>query len=272
MKFIVRMASIFFILFTSSAGAVTLKYELVNIFSGNDMVSFPGLDFSQASSVTLTVIKEEGKGPVLKNLEVKFPYTSEISAAGFERTYDGKYRALVRNAWVYSQVIVDVDGREFLPMAPLSIEIFVPEHTSVIHPIEETFGPRLLTVGGELRDVTNRRTVDTASLVIAGKRLNLSLKDHLGVPTPESVPQGYGEGFVIECLWMGKGKKTIYFPAPFSGNEIDLASGVGLVIEGVESANPGDLMLSVKYADPQGLEAQTPPQPLLNLLGQAYPL
>jgi len=258
----------------TSAYAVTLKYDLNALNSHNSSIHYPGLDFSNAKSAVLTVNKTvSGVEPELASLVLTFPEVAKLTATGFKKMDGGFYRAVVSNAWIYRQVVVDVHTGDFNAFhnGHVFIEVSVSEKYAFIQPEEDTKGENIFMAFGDLRDITATKIVDIESRIVNGKKLTLSLKDRLGIAPQDVVINGNREGFVVDALWMGKGQKTLYIPSFLSMHEYDYITAVGLVIE--ESATPMGIeyLVSVKFKDQQGIELTSPSIPLTQLLDSVYP-
>lgn len=266
MKLIFSSAFTFLlVLLAASTNAKTLKYELQDIFSHNGEINYPGLDFHDAQSATLMVEKLEGNPtPELVSLDLTFPNAATLKVRGFTRQGPDIYRALVSGAWIFREVLVELQIPELSANAPVHIMVKVVEGTSYLNPVTNSSGPDLLIAHGMLKDVTPFKVVDTGFAIVDGKRVNLSLRDRLGFS--ETTPQF---GFAIDALWQGKGQKTLYLDAPVPVEQHDFVEPIALIIEAVSGPNGIENMVSVKYIV-AGDELVSPPFPLIELLNQAY--
>lgn len=258
---------------STTTHAKTFKYDLIGVHSFNGVIHYPELDFSQAKSAILTVNKDPLSPDVqISSVEVTFPNAAKLLATGFKKTEFGSYRAVVNNVWIYRQVIVEVRDTDFnyAHPAPVSIEVSVSEKSVFIQPEEDPKGHPLFHAGGMLRDITANKIVDTESVIIDGKRVNLSLKENMSFASPDTEINGAREGFVIDTLWMGKGQKTLYVPAPVPQGEFDRYTAIGLVMEEVNGPEGKEYFFSVKFTDSMGGEQLSPSLPLRHLLDTAY--
>jgi hypothetical protein len=153
---------------------------------------------------------------------------------------------------------------------PITIDVSISEKSVFIQPEADPKGQPLFHVDGLLRDITASKVVDTASAIVGGKRVNLSLKENLSFATPDAQINGPREGFVIDALWLGKGQKTFYVPAPVPTSEFDRYTAIALVVEELSGSVEKEYAFSVKFVDASGGETQTPWQPLKPLLDAAY--
>lgn len=256
------------LLVTASSFAVTVKYEVRNLQSNNGWIHYPDLDFSNATSAILTLEKTDPHTDAqLKSVDITFPNAAKLSAKDFKKV-NGIYRAIVNDAWIYRQIVVDVHSWDFnhANNSYVTIDVAVSEKIGLINPENEERGENLLIAHGQLSDITTSKVVDTASAIINGKRANLSLKSRMGAPSPEA---GGGEGgFAIDVLWMGRGEKTIYINSGFPQNHYDFVTPVGLVLEELTSSAGPTIRVTAK--DYQGNTLSTPPVRLRELLDQAY--
>ncbi len=268
MKFLVRSFTLVLaMLVFTSVEAKTVKYELTQLNSNNGSIQYPGLNFFNAKSAVLTITK--GLLPSdtqLTSLEITFPNAAKLAATNFKLVDGNKYRAIVSGAWIYKEVIVELDAVPFESRAQAMINVFVSERTAFINPVVEGTNPgaSLFMAFGILRDITPTRIVDTATAIVSNKKVTLSLRDRLGI---NELGRGVPEGFVIDALWYGKGSRTLYLMSPVPRQEFDYAEVIGLVMEG---ATDVDLFVSVKFKDRNGFEMISPRMPLKDLLDQAY--
>lgn len=274
MNFIARSLGITLVALASTTTyAKTFKYDLLDVHSSNGVIHYPELDFDQVKSAVLTINKDPLSPDVqISSVEITFPNAAKLLATGFKKTEFGTWRAAVNDAWIYRQVIVEVRETDFNnagPM-PVSISVSVSEKSVFIQPEEDPKGHPLFNVEGVLRDITTNKIVDTESVIIDGKRLNLSLKENLSFAAPDVQINGTREGFVIDTLWMGKGQKTLYVPAPVPQSEFDRYTAIGLVMEEVNGPVGKEYFFSVKFTDSTGGEQLTPNLPLKYLLDTAY--
>lgn len=246
----------------SIAQAKTYTYELANLNSGPGPVNYPGLDLNQAKSAVLTVNRNAGQLPEIRSLEITFPNAGKLRTGAFKRLDNGHYRALVSGAWVFKEVIVQFEGNpDILTNGPAFISISVSETTSNLNPEALNQGSMLANVHGIVRDITSMSTVDTAAILLDGKRLSLNLKDRLGTS-----PTDGQQGFILDATWMGRGQKFVYLPAPVGPNESDRIDPIGIVLEGPSS----DPTVSIRFKD-NGNEQMSPPIPLRHLTQQYFP-
>ena len=260
------------ILAATTAHAKTFKYELTDINSNNGVIQYPGLDFNGATAATLTVEQDApGAEPQIKSLVIEFPHANNLVVRDFKHD-GGEYRALVNNAWIYRQVAVTLHSPDLNPYnhAPVNIDVSVSEQEGFINNGSGSAQPAqpLLMTFGMLTDITPAKTVDTASVVIGGKRLNLALRSNLSTPAPFS---GSGEGgFIVEANWMGKGAQTLYVPSSVPREAFGFISPVSLKLDALEGPNGIEYMLSITAKDHNGAEMPTQYFPLNDLLMQAY--
>lgn len=246
----------------STVHAKTYTYELTNLTSSNGQVNYPGLDLNSAKSATFTVNRTGNELPEIRSFEITFPNAGKLRTGAFKRLEDGRYRALVSGAWVFKEVIVQLDGNpDFLANSFTHIQIFVSETTSNLNPEALNQGSVLAMAGGVVRETTNLVTMDNTAIMIDGKRLSLSLKDRLGISATDGQ-----QGFIIDALWMGRGQKLIYVPGPLGPNEWDRIDPIGIVLDGPTT----DPVLQVRFKD-NGSEQISPPIPLRALLQQSFP-
>lgn len=246
----------------SIAQAKTYTYELANVMSAPGPVMYPGLDLNRAKSAVFTVSRNQGETPEIRSLEITFPNAGKLRTGAFKRLEDGRYRALVSGAWVFKEVIVQFEGNpDILINSPAYISVLVSEISSLLNPEAMNQGSRLFDVQGTVRDITNMATVDTAAIMLDGKRVSLNLKDRVGVSATDGQ-----QGFILDTQWMGRGQKLIYIPAPFGPNEWDRLDPIAIVLEG-PTADP---TIRVRFKD-NGNEQMSPPMPLRVIMQENFP-
>jgi hypothetical protein len=265
MKTILRvMALLTAVGMISTVEAKTTKYELVNLFSqsGDSNIIYPGLQFFTVTSATLTVTTNPPEPETkITLLEVTFPNSAKFRATNFKLIEGTKYRAYVADAWVYRELMIDVD---FNPNGPLIVEVYISDRVGFVKSTvnTQTLPPIMLFgVRGDLNDITPTKVVDQKTLTVAGRKLILSLRDRLVLNG-----QFTSEGFAVDALWYGRGTKTLILPAPFGRDMFDKVEVTALVIDG----NINDPVISVKFKDLNGNEIPSNPVILRNLLDQAY--
>lgn len=246
----------------SAVEAKTTKYEVTNLQSYNGWINFPGLELNNATSAILTVSRTPpSPEPKIVSLEISFPKAAKLTATNFKLIDGSKYRAVVAGAWIYKEVIIDLNG--FSVDASIHVEGYVSERTAYINPISDTQNPTasIFNLQGMLNDVTATKIVDQEVLILASKKLTLSLKDRL---IYQSQPRA--EGFAIDALWYGRGTKTLFLPASVPREQFDTIDAVGIVIAG----DINDPVVSVKFKDFNGYESESPQVRLRDLLDQTF--
>lgn len=270
MNVFVRLLALCFTVLAVSAEAKTAKYDIEGINAQSGFIHYPRLDLSSASSVVFTVTRNSPLfEPQLTSLEITFPEAAKLTVTNFKLVDNSKYRAIVSGAWIYKEIIVEVDRIPFDSRNPATVNAYISERTAFINPQVENHNPNglLFSISGNLRDITPVRIVDNASVLFGGKKVTLSLRDRLQVnPAPWSGTQ-LPNGFVIDTLWYGKGTKTIYIDAPVPPPEYDAIEVIALVVGGISDL---DRTVSVKYKDRSGTEITGPVLLLKDLLDQAY--
>jgi hypothetical protein len=246
----------------SIAQAKTYTYELANLNSGPGPLNYPGLDLNLAKSAVFTVNRNADQLPEIRSLEITFPNAGKLRTGAFKRLDNGHYRALVSGAWVFKEVIVQFEGNpDINTNVPAFISISVSETTSNLNPEALNQGSMLANVHGIVRDITSMSTVDTAAIMLDGKRLSLNLKDRLGISATDGQ-----QGFILDATWMGRGQKLVYIPGPLGPNEWDRIDPIGIVLEGPTT----DPTVRIRFKD-NGNEQMSPPIPLRPLMQQNFP-
>ncbi|EIK43700.1 hypothetical protein O59_003580 [Cellvibrio sp. BR] len=256
----------------SLSQAVTLKYELTDIHSGNGSIQFPNMNFNNATSAIITVEKNMGQPPEVTRVDLRFANLKGISATQFSTGEWGRFEAYVPNAWVYREVKLQLEPTPFEPNNPMHISGFVSDKSSFIGtPMQDEWSNHLFMVHGTLTDITPNKIADTVTTKVNGKNLTLTLKSRLGVAPQNSAPAFAPEGFILDINWYGKGQKTVYLPAPTYGPDRDFFTAISLNILGTENTDPSSWMLEIGFQDPHGGQMVAPSANLMDVLNQAYP-
>jgi len=270
MNVFTRLLTLCLAVFAVSAEAKTSKYELETPFSsGSGYVNYPRLDLFNAKSVVYTVNRNgTSLDAQLASLEITFPSAAKLTATNF-KLVDNKYRAIVSGAWIYKEIIVEVEVPPFFSRGTSRINAYVSERTAFIDPQTDNQNPGglLFSISGEIRDITPVRIVDNASIVIGGKKVTLSLRDRLQIYPGPWTGTYIPDGFVVDVLWYGRGTKSIYVQAPVPPPEFDAIEVIAIVLNGTTDF---DRTISFKYKDRSGIEITTSAVLLKGLLDQAY--
>ena len=142
-----RILSYFLILraavLSTNAVAGNTTYETFEMNNYNAEFSFPNLNLDEAKA-TLQFESSEITGEIdLQKLVLNFPEATDITASGFSISpYENNiYRATVRNAWVFKEIVVEVTtgGQD------VQIRLLVPEVTSTVNNNEVLHGPTLFS-------------------------------------------------------------------------------------------------------------------------------
>lgn len=253
---------------SASSYAKTFTYEVKDLMSHNGTISYPGLDFNAASSAVLTVYQASAETePQIETLKLSFPNATTLVVRDFKKVDGMIHRAVVDDAWIYRQLIVNVHGSDLNPYNnnQFHIEVKVSEKAGFINTAGEERGETVLMAFGMLQDITPAKVADVASAIVDGKRVNLSLSSKLGVP----VTGGEG-GFIIDANWFGKGQKKLYVNSGFPQQHFGFIEPIRLVIEEVDLPDGKDQLITLFAKDPMGGEIAAPSVRLRELLDQAY--
>ena len=260
--------SIFFIaitIFSTFVSAADSIYSLGSIAT-LPTPHYPGLDLSTVTSAKAEISyrSDDPQEKTLDYLEINFAGAAKFSASDFQRIGIDRYRAVKKSAWIYDEIIVEVDSYFHVDPSNITVRIYVSDLSSSLNPIELNQGAQILELQAITTDITPTQTVDIATATIDGASVELKLQDRLGRDINQ-VP-GYNEGFIVETLWMGRGQKTIYLSSPVPvemGHQIE---PIGLILE----PQGNDYLISVKYLDQNGAYQTVPHDNLGNTLDMVY--
>jgi hypothetical protein len=268
MNILARFLTFFFAVLALSAEAKTTKYDLEEMHSNPGHVHYPKLDLANAQSVVLTVNRNAPLyEPQLVSLEITFPTATKLTVTNF-KLVDNKYRAVVNGAWIYKEIIIEVEAPPRFTQGISMISAYVSERTAFIDPQTENQNQEglLFTILGNLRDITAVRYVDTVAVALSGKKVTFSLRDRPQVNANPG-PGNLMDGFVVDVLWYGRGTKTLHVQAPIAPWDFDSIEVIAIVINGVSDF---DRTLSIKFKDRNGTEMISGPTLIKNWLEQAY--
>ena len=236
------------------------KYE-IKAPSHNYFPLYPGLNLNTVEKITLQTTDDVPTlPPTLKQLVIRFADATDLVVNNFSLVGD-RYRGIVNGAWVYKQVLVEVQTP--MPLnnqAPLDVRLFVVEGQSNLNAPAESFGPQMFEANGILVDVTPNELADITNVTLDDKRVTLKLMQN-------PVQTNYGmPGFQVNATWLGHGEGTIYFPAPFPPDASNQFNAVALQIDPIDAT---DFNISIGFKDESGYLQTTPPMLLRQLLNDA---
>ncbi len=264
MRTITKTLSTLLLLGSTYAAADTFKYE-VPYPSSNYSPTYPNLDLSGLEKLNITTTNSEfDPQQKLNRVEFIFPRASNLIVNNF--TKEGStYRAIVSGAWVYKSVLVEIEAPDPLSMdSPLSTRVYVIENQNNLNNTQ-AIGLQTLEASGNLIDVTPNALADREQLLVDNKTLILKLFQR-------PVRDIDGQGFKVSALWLGKGEKNFYIPAPFPLPEYHNYKTIGIKIEThTYPEGQEDHFISIHYTDQNGMQHETPLEPLRLYLNQAFP-
>ena len=264
------LAAIASALISLNVAAEIQTFEIDNLQNQAHMF-YPGLDLTEVDKTTLKVSSDsENPDKTLNSLEIKFSDAGTLRAYGFKEVEHGKYRSLVKNAWVFNELVVEVvsSHQYFEDFTPVEVNVYVSEQRSALNPEQENTGPILFQANGELEDISPNPVADVASVTVNGKRATLKLKKNPGV-NREHDSQRYSEGFILDTTWLGHGQKLVYL----SGVNMpyDRIDAIGIDLESFPGPDgEQENRISVRYQDETGTHV-TPSENIKELLEMAFP-
>lgn len=248
----------------------TYQYE-IPMPSSYHTPLYPGLNLNELNKISIQVTRKDyTPEPVLDRVSLDFSSATDLVATNFSQ--DGNiYRALVNGAWVYKQVLVEVEA-----MGPIShnsnlqVRVSVVDQVSNLNQTGFSFGMETLSANGMLMDVTPNLLADKAVIMLEGKRLLLKLFRN---PTDVYSPMyGGSYGFKVEADWLGHGVQSFAIPAPFGPIDADRFDAVALKIDSFPiSPTEMEYNIAVEYTDPSGASTLTPFTSLRGELSRIFP-
>lgn len=247
----------------------TFQYE-INMPAHYYSPLYPNLNLNELNKISVQASKKDfNPDAVLDQVTLDFQFATDLVASNFSRN-GNVYRAIVDDAWVYKQILVEVVAMEPISnYSNLEIRLFVVEQSSNLDQPGNSFGMETLQAFGNLVDITPNPLADEVSLTLDGKNLQLKLyRNATDVMTPI-----YGNyGFKIEADWMGHGNQAFSIPAPFGPMDADQFDAVALQIESFPiSPTETEYQIAVSFVDKSGYSNTTPLMPLRDYLMQVFP-
>ncbi|TQV88551.1 hypothetical protein [Aliikangiella coralliicola] len=266
-KFYKVLCALALVVVTQFVQAGVLKYEIQQPTHQYNP-AFPGLDLNNLNLIKVTAVESEFSPEVsISRVEFVFQNASNLIVSNFKK--DGNiYRGLVNGAWVYKQVLVEVEVPSQLePNAQLRTRIMVVENQSFLNNTGFTHGFLTLEAEGALFDVSANPVADTAWLKVDNKGLSMKLYqratfDHMTGR----------QGFKIYTNWMGHGERELYINTPFPPSDYGRFKAKAIKIDThVQPDGEALHMISIDYEDQGGATQSTPFEDLKMHLDQVYP-
>lgn len=249
---------------SQNISADTLKFEAVAPSTSYNQI-YPNLDLHQINSIKITATTTEfNPDPDITRLEIVFPFATNLIASNFVRN-GTTYRALVNDAWVFKQIMVEVEASNGIQADsnPL-IRLYVVETTSNLSNPILSDGYMMLNTNGFLMNTTPNKLADVTTVKVDLKNLILRLYQR-----PQTGATGHG--FYIHATWLGHGEADIYIPAmtPADFHRFNaVAVNVTTEIIGPDTFH----FISIDYTDKiTGQLNSTSPEDLRLYLDQAFP-
>ena len=228
---------------------------------------YPNLDLNDLQKIRLDTTKHGSELlPVINRLTLDFANASDLVVNGFARQ-DNTYRALVNGAWVYKQILVEVEAPSSLNgQADINVRLYVVEQSNQLNGVTESTGFQMFQASGNLLDVTPNRLADKSIVNVDAKRLILKLFQN-----PVSAESG-DFGFQVQATWLGHGEATFLIAAPFGVAESSANDAVALRVEPIDpSADVLEFQVAVEFIDGAGILSSTDWVPLRDYLTAGFP-
>ena len=271
-----------FCLFLVSVTALTLSsitlanatvYDL-QIDSSFSFPPFPGLDLHDPSSAVLTASVNNNGELDLARLEIVFPRATNLVVSGFKSSGNSPvFRGVKNNAWVYRQVMIEVDLPPYGPIfydTPVSIRGYVVANASNLNNLADAQNVMIFDLQARVQARIPRKLADTARVNIAGKAVNMRLYQSIAPVT--SGPNSGQFGFDLNINWLGNGEKDV-IDSSFAPCPPGDCKAIAINVTPVPDLPIGeyDWIYEIEYEDMYGGRNVTPPQSLRMLLDQHFP-
>ena len=247
--------SILFGAVSSFAGNITYEATSYTVYP---TPTYPNLDLNNINKVKLTSNGELSPSDTkLLKAEFDFPNANKIIATNFKKIGD-TYRSIVKNAWIYKEVIVDITPRSDLrPQGEFTANIYVREESSNLNNMNNTPGILIYEYNGLMIDKAYNPIADSTSVIIDGKRAYIKLHQRFAINE-----RGSRQGFLTTINWLGHGEFDLIIPG---GNNSDTA--IAFLTETITSGSDERVLYSIQYKDSQGNIHETGQDLLDNLFG-----
>ncbi len=220
--------------------------------------TYPNLDLNSISKVKLTSNGEFSPlSTQLLRAEFDFPNANKIIATNFKKIGD-TYRSIVKNAWIYKEIIVDITPRENLrPQGEFSANIYVREESSNLNDMKNAPGVLIYEYNGLMIDKTYNPTADSTSVIIDGKRAYIKLHQRFAINE-----RGSRQGFFVTVNWLGHGESDIIIQGGSYGD-----TAIAFLTETLAGGGTERVVYSIRYKDSLGNIHETGQDLLDNLFG-----
>lgn len=187
-----------------------LKFE-VNQPSVYSNYTVPAIDFSNPTSVELIAGNIDGLDEgypygghleTLRELEIVFPNANNLVVTNLEHVENGRYVAVVEDAWIYKSVLVSVETfGPLMEMGDMLVRAFILDSNSNI--AEQLNNPEesdylLFDLYGSLIDIRPRALADRVTVNYQGKKLTIKAFRNLKVGE-------YNSKIDLNINWLGHG-------------------------------------------------------------------
>ncbi len=249
------------VFYTNAIFAENKQYKLGEPRLTQVYNTYPSLDFFGTVNVEIKATSNLNENTLTpERLELNFQNANKFVARNF-RLIGDNYRAVVQNAWVFRQVMVELNSVDLMN-GQLNLKLYVVENMSQIDSISESFGPELLGLSGPIVDITPNPVADSLNVRYQDKRLQLKLLKNPVYRGPEI-------GFEIKSMWHGHGEQVLYVPI-YNGQESSITyKAISFTVEKIDVF--GELMdyLTINYVDLEG-QNYADTAPLSQFIEAAY--
>lgn len=238
----------------------------------NNAFQFPGLDLN-GDVIGKLNLKRNSPGDfppsltefnILK-LALSFDSAPELIATNFTfNPNTGGYITSINGAWVFRTVNVEVYDIN-LEQQQFSYRVSVETSKNLTHKNHpQALGEQvvLLESSGFLTNQTPFKLVDATNIIVNGKRLSIKLNGNMG--SNNNPEKGMiGAGIELKLLWLGRGEKLLYIPAPAS------VKPVAIVVDTFNIDGDVHYEYFIRYEENNAL-IETPREPLLPRLDELF--
>ena len=234
----------------------TLSFAQNKIFELEEIMpyatpTYPNLDLHGTEEIKIITDRaDSAESTKLKRLEIHFSNANPLVATSFVRN-DHKYRAIVKNAWIYRNLIVDVHPTGHLTnFSDPVIKVYIGESNELINSANTKLGIKIYETSGIMKDVSSNPIVDKVSYMFQDKLAVSKLYKY-----ESATATGSQRGHLIVTSHPDLGGFYYFQNLPFNAEAISL--------ELQDTA--GYFEYAIKFRTPQGVIEQTPFAPVNEL-------
>ncbi len=190
--------------------AEVLKFEAdKSEISSNSTSPYSRLNLDDLENIKMNLDVNDKGIPTLTRLELVFPYADNLIATNFKKS-DNKLTAVVRNIWVFREVLVELENDDLMNRKHVKVKLYLVENQNLLNSATSFIdvGPVMFNASAELVDITPNPVADVVTTVVDGKRAILTLYKN---PVDENK-------FQVKIKWLGHGEEIVLIDKVYYDN------------------------------------------------------